>query len=148
LGIEPADEKVDLMVEMEMRAKTLYSEIEFMINPIPESFYNASGRYLGMTKQQFLGRAAGLANYTGRDYAVWESNVKELEKMHRYALDLLAKWRRAVQSGTTGSGSSDSTTPIAEDQPKPPQETNYMSYGLIAIIAILVIVLIIVLLRR
>jgi len=49
---------------------------------------------------------------------------------------------------TGGGGGGGGTRPIAEDQPKPPQDTKYMSYGLIAIIAILVVVLIIVLLRR
>jgi len=57
---------------------------------------------------------------------------------------------RPITGGGTqpGAGGGGGTPSIAEEQPKPPQTTNYMSYGFIAIIAILVIVLIFVLRRK
>jgi hypothetical protein len=137
-------------------AEMHYNDIQNIMSSIPDSFYNASGGYWGLkTKKDFLERAwQRYYNAT-----VHRTNVTgdaiELERMADFARSLREKWEKEKNRVIEKAIEKDAeyrpqpgTTPIAEDQPKPPQDTKYMSYGLIAIIAILVVVLIIVLLRR
>jgi hypothetical protein len=129
---------------------------------VPDTFYDASGRYSGMSKQEFLRRAYELAySYPGAVTPQFRHNLIELDKMYKFASKLRNDWEDAKRHGATntggggtgGGGGTDTnggTTPIAEDQSKqqPPQSTNYMTYGFIALIAVLVIVIIIVLRRK
>jgi hypothetical protein len=137
-------------------AEMHYNDIQNIMSSIPDSFYKASGGYWVLkTKKDFLERAwqryynatVHRTNATG--------DAIELARMADFARSLQEKWEKEKNRVIEKAIEKDAeyrpqpgTTPIAEDQPKPPQDTKYMSYGLIAIIAILVVVLIIVLLRR
>ena len=133
-----------------------YNDIINIMGSIPDSFYKASGGYYGLkTKQDFLNEAWRLYNDATEHRVYATGNAIKLERMADFARSLREKWEKeknkviekAIEKETENRAQV-GTPSIAEDQPKPPQDTKYMSYGLIVIIAILVIVLIIVLLRR
>jgi len=133
-----------------------YNDIINIMGSIPDSFYKASGGYFGLkTKQDFLNKARQ-RYYDATERRVYVTgDAIELERMADFARSLREKWEKeknkviekAIEKEMENKAQVE-TPSIAEDQPKPPQDTKYMSYGLIAIIAILVVVLIIVLLRR
>jgi len=137
-------------------AEMHYNDIQNIMSSIPDSFYKASGGYFGLkTKQDFLNEAWRLYNDATEHRVYATGNAIKLERMADFARSLREKWEKEKNRVIEKAIEKDAeyrpqpgTTPIAEDQPKPPQDTKYMSYGLIAIIAILVVVLIIVLLRR
>jgi len=137
-------------------AEMHYNDIQNIMSSIPDSFYKASGGYYGLkTKQDFLNEAWRLYNDATEHRVYATGNAIKLERMADFARSLQEKWEKEKNRVIEKAIEKDAeyrpqpgTRPIAEEQPKPPQETKYMSYGLIAIIAILVVVLIIVLLRR
>jgi len=137
-------------------AEWRYNDIISIMDSIPDSFYKASGGYYGLkTKQDFLNKAWQLYYDATEHRVTVTGNAIELSHMADFARSLREKWEKeknkviekAIEKETENRAQV-GTPSIAEDQPKPPQDTKYMSYGLIVIIAILVIVLIIVLLRR
>jgi hypothetical protein len=141
-------------------AEMYYNEIENIMSSIPDSFYKASGGYWKLkTKKDFLD-AAWQHYYEATEYRRnVTGNAMELDNMADFARSLRDKWEKeknkvlekAIEKeieNRTQPSTQPGTTPIAEEQPKPTQTTNYMSYGFIAIIAILVIVLIFVLRRK
>jgi len=138
------------------QAERHYNEIENIMSSIPDSFYKASGGYWKLkTKKDFLDVAWRHYYDVTEQRIDVTGNAIELERMADFARSLREKWEKEKNRVIEKAIEKDAeyrpqpgTTPIAEDQPKPPQDTKYMSYGLIAIIAILVVVLIIVLLRR
>lgn len=168
MGMDPNAEPVDTTASEDEIADNIYNEIARIMREIPDDFYRASGGYSGMSKQEFLNRANELRNtcHNVGGPAV-HGYMAKLHEMHNFAWKLYNKWldakkrgATATGSGGTGTGSSGDgtstggtgtgggdTTPIAEDQ-KPPETTNYMTYGFIALIAVLVIVVIIVLRRK